>query len=111
MSDTEEGPRERLKAAIWFMVGEICENQKADLNVVITPQLVASLAEIVFNQAETLGKDLELFARHAKRSTINVDDVKLASRRNASLYDIIGQHADRLARRSKDARDARKRKK
>ncbi|KAF8930445.1 Centromere protein S [Dissophora ornata] len=77
MNDNEEEPRERLKAAVWYIVGEICESQRADLNVVITPQLVASLAEVVFAQAESLGKDLETFSKHAKRSTVNVDDVKV----------------------------------
>ncbi|KAF9909444.1 hypothetical protein EC991_008583 [Linnemannia zychae] len=77
MSDNEEGPRERLKAAVWYTVGEICNTEKEKLNVAITPQLIASLTEIVYAQAETLGKDLEMFARHAKRSTINADDVKV----------------------------------
>ncbi|KAG0000688.1 hypothetical protein BGZ65_004153 [Modicella reniformis] len=63
MSDNEEGPRERLKAAVWYIVGEICESQKADLNVVITPQLIASLTELVYTQAESLGRDLEMFAK------------------------------------------------
>ncbi|KAF9126006.1 hypothetical protein BGW39_006998 [Mortierella sp. 14UC] len=111
MSDNEEGPRERLKAAVWYTVGEICNAEKEKLNVAITPQLIASLAEIVYAQAETLGKDLEMFARHAKRSTINADDVKLAARRNASLYDLMGKEADRVAQRTKDVREARKRKK
>ncbi|KAI8597686.1 kinetochore component CENP-S-domain-containing protein [Dissophora ornata] len=111
MNDNEEEPRERLKAAVWYIVGEICESQRADLNVVITPQLVASLAEVVFAQAESLGKDLETFSKHAKRSTVNVDDVKLAARRNASLHDLVTQEAERLTQRSRDAREARKRKK
>ncbi|KAI8359451.1 kinetochore component CENP-S-domain-containing protein [Mortierella sp. GBAus27b] len=111
MSDNEEGPRERLKAAVWYTVGEICETQKGELNVVITPQLIASLAELVYTQAESLGKDLEMFAKHAKRSTVNVDDVKLAARRNARLHEVIGQEADRLTQRTRDVREARKRKK
>ncbi|KAH7052878.1 kinetochore component CENP-S-domain-containing protein [Linnemannia elongata] len=111
MSDNDEGPRERLKAAVWFTVGEICNAEKERLNVAITPQLIASLAEIVFAQAETLGKDLEMFAKHAKRSTVNVDDVKLAARRNSSLYELMAAEADILQQRSKGAREARKRKK
>ncbi|KAF9366388.1 hypothetical protein BGX34_003667 [Mortierella sp. NVP85] len=77
MSDNEEGPREltnailfghptthqRLKAAVWYIVGEICESQKVELNVVITPQLIASLSELVYTQAESLGRDLEMFAK------------------------------------------------
>ncbi|KAI7827612.1 kinetochore component CENP-S-domain-containing protein [Gamsiella multidivaricata] len=102
MSDNEEDPRERLKAAIWYTVGEICERERITLNVVITPQLVASLADLVFAQAETLGKDLETFSKHAKRSTVNADDVK---------HEIITREAERLSRRNKGVRDAKKKKK
>ncbi|KAK3839937.1 MAG: kinetochore component CENP-S-domain-containing protein [Linnemannia gamsii] len=111
MSDNEDGPRERLKATVWYTVGEICNAEKDKLNVALTPQFIASLAEIVYTQAETLGKDLEMFARHAKRSTINSDDVKLAARRNASLYDLMSKEADLVTQRTKDVREARKRKK
>uniref|UniRef100_A0A2K6KIE6 Centromere protein S n=1 Tax=Rhinopithecus bieti TaxID=61621 RepID=A0A2K6KIE6_RHIBE len=35
---------------------------------------------------ENFAKDLETFARHAKRTTINTEDVKLLARRSNSLH-------------------------
>ncbi|KAI9016548.1 hypothetical protein CLU79DRAFT_763220 [Phycomyces nitens] len=48
-----------------------------------------------------MGLDLEAFARHAKRSTISIDDVKLCARRNTGLYDLVSEKADQIARQSK----------
>ncbi|KAI9240043.1 hypothetical protein MVEG_10271 [Podila verticillata NRRL 6337] len=111
MSDTDDSTRDRLKAAVWLAVGEICESQKSGLNIVITQQLIASLTDVVFTQAELLGKDVESFAKHAKRTTVSVDDVKLAARRNTSLHELIIQEANRLARGSESAREAKRKKK
>ncbi|KAF9414437.1 hypothetical protein BGZ94_000394 [Podila epigama] len=100
----------RLKAAIWLVVGEICESQQAELNVVVTPQLVASLTEVVFAQAESLGKDLEAFSRHAKRTTVSVDDVKLTARRNMTLHELITMEANKLTGEAENVRESKKRK-
>lgn len=37
-----------------------------------------------------------LFLRHAKRSTVSVEDVKLSSRRNPSLLKILTNQAEKL---------------
>ncbi|KAJ1939690.1 hypothetical protein GGF37_004295, partial [Kickxella alabastrina] len=42
-----------------------------------SPTFVDALSHVVFSQAETMGADLECFAKHAKRAKISVDDVKL----------------------------------
>jgi hypothetical protein len=38
---------------------------------------------------ERLGVDLESFARHAKRSTVQIEDVLLCARRNSSLQELL----------------------
>ena len=43
------------------------------------------VAELVIYKVERIAKDLEEFAGHAKRSTINSDDVKLVARNNPKL--------------------------
>ena len=43
------------------------------------------VAELVIYKVERIAKDLEAFAGHAKRSTINSDDVKLVARNNPKL--------------------------
>lgn len=48
------------------------------------PNLVGWLLKHV-NSAGILARDLEAFAKHAKRSIVSIDDVKLAVRRNVAL--------------------------
>ncbi|CAG9786585.1 unnamed protein product [Diatraea saccharalis] len=43
------------------------------------------ISELVYRKISVYGSDLEAFAKHAKRSTINSEDVKLLTRRNPSL--------------------------
>jgi histone H3/H4 len=50
-----------------------------------TANFMRTLAAVVKKQMELQAKDLELFAKHAKRSVISVDDVKLCVRRNPDL--------------------------
>ncbi|GAA5850201.1 hypothetical protein JCM8547_001040 [Rhodosporidiobolus lusitaniae] len=81
--------RQSLKSAVWYTVAKIAQEEEVTLPFGASEQFVASLAEVVFQQTLSLGKDLELFAKHAGRMTINVDDVKLAARRNEPLYDSL----------------------
>ncbi|XP_074190178.1 centromere protein S isoform X2 [Rhinolophus sinicus] len=46
---------------------------------------------------ENFAKDLEMFARHAKRSTINTEDVKLLARRSNSLLRYITEKNEEIA--------------
>ncbi|GAA5887658.1 hypothetical protein JCM6882_001486 [Rhodosporidiobolus microsporus] len=79
--------RQSLKSAVWYTVTKIAQEEELSLPFAASEHFVASLAEVVFQQALSLGKDLERFSKHAGRTTINVDDVKLAARRNEPLYD------------------------
>ncbi|BGO96708.1 centromere protein S [Rhodotorula toruloides] len=78
--------RQSLKAAVWYTVTKIAQEEELSLPFAASEHFVATLAEVVFQQALSLGNDLERFANHAGRLTINVDDVKLAARRNEPLY-------------------------
>ena len=42
-------------------------------------------------------KDLEMYARHVKRSTINTDNVKLLVRRSHSLLKYITEKNEKIA--------------
>ncbi|OWK08704.1 APITD1 [Cervus elaphus hippelaphus] len=52
-------------------------------------QTIAAISEVTFRQCENFANDLEMFARHGKRSTINTEDVKLLARRSHSLFKAI----------------------
>ncbi|ORY75676.1 kinetochore component CENP-S-domain-containing protein [Leucosporidium creatinivorum] len=93
-ADAEPLSRQSLKAACWYTVAKIAEEEESsNLPVAVSEHFVASLAELVFTQALTLGKDLEMFAKHANRTTVGVEDVKLAARRNDALYELLASEA------------------
>ncbi|GAA5980585.1 hypothetical protein JCM10908_001697 [Rhodotorula pacifica] len=81
--------RQSLKAAVWYTVTKIAQEEELSLPFAASEHFVAALAEVVFQQALSLGKDLESFAKHAGRLTINADDVKLAARRNEPMYESL----------------------
>ncbi|KAI8057300.1 centromere protein S [Syncephalis plumigaleata] len=91
---SEEQRRQQLKAAIWYTVGKICHSHESKIQLTITPQFIAALSEIVYYHMVRLGKDLEMFAQHAGRNMIKVDDVKLCARRNPEMAHFIQQMID-----------------
>ena len=60
----------------------MCEFREQQRHVKISAYVEAALANLVYKQTETLATDMELFAKHAKRTIIQVEDVKLCARRN-----------------------------
>ncbi|XP_060132214.1 centromere protein S isoform X3 [Zootoca vivipara] len=78
--------RKRLKAACHYTVAGLCEEVSQDKEIQFSKQTIAAISEIAFRQCEYFAKDLEMFARHAKRSTVNLEDVKLLARRSKSLH-------------------------
>ncbi|XP_075695450.1 centromere protein S isoform X1 [Rhinoderma darwinii] len=105
LSDTQ-----RLKAAVHYTVGSLCREVAEDKQVNLSKQAIAAISEITFRQCETFAKDLEMFARHGKRSTINMDDVKLLSRRSPSLYTHISACSNEIATSNQEQKERRKNK-
>ncbi|XP_077430499.1 centromere protein S [Vanacampus margaritifer] len=85
MSESEEETRLRLKAAIHYTVGQICHQMAEDHRKEFSRQVVAAITETAFRQCEIFAKDLESFAKHAKRCTVSAEDVKLLARRSTAL--------------------------
>ncbi|XP_014661764.1 PREDICTED: centromere protein S-like [Priapulus caudatus] len=85
---------QRLKAAFHYTVGKICEKFAEENDVTFTRKLLPLFSEAVCQQAQSFAVDLELFANHAKRTTINADDVKLLVRKNPDLLDRINGLCD-----------------
>uniref|UniRef100_A0A3Q3AA77 Centromere protein S n=1 Tax=Kryptolebias marmoratus TaxID=37003 RepID=A0A3Q3AA77_KRYMA len=80
--------RDRLKAAVHYTVGRLCQKVGEKQRREFSRQVVAAIAETTFRQCEIFAKDLEAFARHAKRSTVSTEDVKLAARRSTALVSL-----------------------
>lgn len=106
--------QQRLKAALWFAVGKMVDEQSLRRDRNATPQFIGALTEMVWTQiggcsrvavppaqlqdltsgAENVAIDLESFSRHAGRTSITTDDVLLLARRNADLNGIIKDFVD-----------------
>ncbi|KAJ9130036.1 hypothetical protein NKR19_g10069 [Coniochaeta hoffmannii] len=92
--DGEDDTRERLKAALWFAIGKMADEETLKRNRNATPQFIGSLTELVMAQIEAVAIDLESFSRHAGRTTVTTDDVLLLARRNEDLHGIIKDFVD-----------------
>ncbi|CAF9932990.1 MAG: hypothetical protein HETSPECPRED_008509 [Heterodermia speciosa] len=86
---------EELKAALWFSIGKIVDEETLKLGVNATPQFIGALTEMVWAQIENTSQDLESFSKHAGRATISVEDVMLLSRRNEGLEDVLRSFVDK----------------
>lgn len=75
----------------------------------ISEPIVACITDLAFKYAEQLAKDLELFAQHAGRKTINMEDVILSAHRNEDLSSLLRCFSENL--KAKEPQGERKRKK
>ncbi|XP_031700229.1 centromere protein S [Anarrhichthys ocellatus] len=96
MSVDEDETRQRLKAAVHYAVGRMCQRMREDHRRDFSRQVVAAIAETTFRQCDIFAKDLEAFARHAKRSTVSSEDVKLVARRSTALLIHIQNKSEEL---------------
>ena len=58
-----------------------------------TSSCISAIAIALTIFSENVSHDLEAFAKHAGRSTINTSDVLLLARRNEGLEDVLKQEA------------------
>uniref|UniRef100_A0A8C9EHY5 Centromere protein S n=1 Tax=Pavo cristatus TaxID=9049 RepID=A0A8C9EHY5_PAVCR len=103
-----EPGRGRLRAAVHYTTGCLCQGVAEDKGVLFSKQTVAAISEITFRQCENFARDLEMFARHAKRSTITSEDVKLLARRSNSLLKYITQKSEELASSNMEQKEKKK---
>ncbi|RLV89928.1 hypothetical protein DV515_00014626 [Chloebia gouldiae] len=103
---------QRLKAAVHYTVGCLCQEVEEDKDVQFSKQSIAAISEITFRQCEIFAKDLEMFARHAKRTTVTTEDVKLLARRSNSLTKLkyITQKSEELASSNMEQKEKKRKK-
>ncbi|CAG8563733.1 hypothetical protein C2G38_2210685 [Gigaspora rosea] len=115
-----------LKTELWQRVYDICQQEADYLKVIPTHQFVSALTDLVYKQAETSAMNMENFAKyerkkkkngticliflfaitlkfylqfknsHANRTTILMEDVKLLTRRNEDLNEMINNFAEHI---------------
>ncbi|KXX73218.1 Centromere protein S [Madurella mycetomatis] len=93
MADAQN--EERLKAALWFAIGKVVDEESLRRNRNATPQFIGALTAMVWQQMENIAMDLESFNHHAGRTTVTTDDVLLLARRNQDLHTMIKDVVDR----------------
>lgn len=91
--DTRENAA-AMRSALAHAVGELCEQERGEKGLAMEPSAVATLAYVVENYVKVLAVDLPAFARHAKRSTIQVEDVLLMTRHSPDLADKMNDFVD-----------------
>ena len=62
------------------VVDILAEAERTEPGLVVDTAAVAVAAELVLEKIVRTAEDLEAFANHAKRTTINTEDVKLLVR-------------------------------
>lgn len=102
MPDSDDaGGDERLKAALWYSLGKTVDAIAVDSNINASPTFIGGLMEMVAAKIGQSATDLEAFASHAGRSTINTKDVVLLGRNNEALRDILHAKAESVRKRDK----------
>eukprot|EP00730_Choanoeca_flexa_P004234 TRINITY_DN11639_c0_g1_i1.p3 TRINITY_DN11639_c0_g1~~TRINITY_DN11639_c0_g1_i1.p3 ORF type:complete len:132 (+),score=25.42 TRINITY_DN11639_c0_g1_i1:2397-2792(+) len=85
--DVPKGPQasQRAEAAIHYTVNEILKQIGRHEKVAFSKPTVAIISKLVVEQSQIMAQDLQAFAKHGKRTTIQPDDVKLFARRRSSM--------------------------
>ncbi|PWA57602.1 histone-fold, Kinetochore component CENP-S [Artemisia annua] len=67
----------------------IAESEAKENNMVISQPVIGCISDLAFKYAEQLAEDLEQFAHHAGRKSVNMNDVILSAHRNKHLADSL----------------------
>lgn len=101
---SEELNDEKLKATLWYSIGQAVDSVSLNQDLNATPHFIGGLSEMVWSQIDNVARDLEAFAKHAGRSTINSQDVLLLARRNEGLVDIMQSEVKTTREKGKNSR-------
>ncbi|CAH1154126.1 unnamed protein product [Phaedon cochleariae] len=80
---------QKTKQSIHNTTRKIANEVASNFNMEIDADALDIIAELTYKKIQLYGLDLDAFQKHAKRSTINADDVKLLVRRNESLKQLV----------------------
>ncbi|RDX80488.1 Protein MHF1-like protein, partial [Mucuna pruriens] len=87
----------------------ITESQAKQNGMEVSKVVVTCVADLAFKYTERVAKDLHLFAQHANRKSVNMEDVILCAHRNEHLSGLLRTFSNDL--KTKDPPSERKRKK
>ncbi|KAG5067103.1 hypothetical protein GLYMA_04G201000v4 [Glycine max] len=87
----------------------IIESQAKQNGMEVSKVVVTCVADLAFKYTERLARDLHLFAQHANRKSVNMEDVILCGHRNEHVSGMLRSFSNDL--KAKDPQSERKRKK
>ncbi len=88
---------EKLKAALWYAVGQSVDSVALSQDLNATPHFIGGLSELLWAQIENAAQDLEAFAKHGDRKVVNVKDVVMLGRHNEGLKEILQTEAKKAS--------------
>ncbi|CAM6100542.1 unnamed protein product [Calypogeia fissa] len=100
-----------LHARILCSAVAIAEEEAKKLQMTINATVMKAIGNMTMQYLEILARDLEMFAQHANRKTVNMDDVILSARRNPDVVAKLMPIVRELAKTSKKSKDERSRRK
>ncbi|KAJ9140095.1 hypothetical protein P3X46_030780 [Hevea brasiliensis] len=107
--EDEDSESELLRDRFRLSTISIAEAEAKKNGMDISESIVACIADLAFKYAEQLAKDLELFAQHAGRKSVNMEDVILSAHRNEHLAASLRSFSNDL--KAKEPQSEKKRKK
>ncbi|CAO3696610.1 unnamed protein product [Rhizopus stolonifer] len=85
-----------LLSALLYNVREIVTAEARALGKEASPDFTLSITDVLTSQIKLMAQDLEAFAKHAKRTVVSMEDVKLCARKNDMLHDAISELANTI---------------
>ncbi|KAK3006021.1 hypothetical protein RJ639_016103 [Escallonia herrerae] len=107
--EEDEAATELLRDRFRLCSISIAEAEAKQNGLEISQPIMACISDLAFKYAEQLAKDFELFAQHAGRKSVNMEDVILSAHRNEHLAASLRSFCNDL--KAKEPRSERKRKK
>ncbi|XP_057970283.1 protein MHF1 homolog [Malania oleifera] len=107
--EDDDAATELLRDRFRLATISIAEAEAKKNEMEISEQIVACISDLAFKYTEQLGKDLELFAQHAGRKSVNMEDVILSAHRNEHLAASLRSFSNEL--KAKEPQSERKKRK
>ncbi|KAK6127835.1 hypothetical protein DH2020_038404 [Rehmannia glutinosa] len=107
--EDEESASELLRDRFRLCTISIAEAEAKQIGMEVSQPIMACISDLAFKYAQQLAKDLELFAQHGGRKSVNMEDVILSAHRNDHLSSLLRSFSNDL--KAKEPQSERKRKK
>ncbi|KAL4564133.1 hypothetical protein LXL04_028185 [Taraxacum kok-saghyz] len=90
-----------LRDRFRLSTSSIAESESKQDNMKISQSVIDCISDLAFKYAELLAEDLEMFAHHAGRKSVNMNDVIISAHRNKHLTDVLTKKKPQSEKKSK----------